>query len=267
MKVITKVTSFFKANKCAFYVTILAIIFACINFWQFNNNQTLEKQLMVSEQNLAAANDTLRFTKALNGQREANILAFWTNKASNLEKINADLYKEVKNTKGTVSTIIKGGIEIIHDTTYLTAETIPPVSKEDIIKTSFSFDSTYSPGNFRNLAGYTQYNPKDSSSKGVLLKDNIGMTFVTGVKNLDKNKPEIFLRSNYPGFEVLELQGAVLDPNLFKPKKKAPLFIISATVGWVPVTYNVFTKQTEINFQRIGFSAGVGLNIGRLLKK
>lgn len=246
--------TFFKKNRYNVIVTILAIVFALVNLFQYNNSQEMKKKLEVAEHNIAAANDEVRITKDKAGREEANKLAFLTDQVSELKKLNEDLYKEVKDIKGKVSTVIKSDVQIIE-------KPVPFIVKAELtdstIRSDFNYDSTYSPGNFRKLSGYTKYNLKNGSVSGEKTTDEIGIRFTTGIKNLDKGKPEIFLKSDYPGFQVTQLDGAVIDPGLFK-KDKPKRLTFGLHAGYSPLYYNLTTKKAGFANQ---FTASVGLNI------
>jgi hypothetical protein len=253
MAVLTFLTTFFNKNRYSVIVTVLAIIFAFVNLIQFNQNAITKKKLAVAEHNLQAANDTLRVTIDKAGKEETNKLAFLMDEISDLKKMNVDLYNEVKNIKGKVSTVIQGDVTVVE-------KPVPFVVKAELadstVRADFAFDTTYSPGNFRKIAGYTKYNLKNGESSGVKTTDEIGIKFTTGIKNLDKGKPEIFLKSDYPGFSVTALEGAVIDPNLFKKPRQKKLSV-GLHVGYSPLYYNLDTKKTGFANQ---LTAGVGLN-------
>ena len=153
-------------------------------------------------------------------------------------------------------------MKLIHDTVPLIvrAELI-----DSIIKADFDYSKDYSAGNSRKLKGYTKYDLRNGVTGGELTQDETTMRFITGIKNLDKGKPEIFLKSDYPGFTVTALEGAVLDPKLFE-KKKTRLVTLGITVGLTPLTYDWKTQKTEINLHRVGVTTGVSFNIIKLLK-
>lgn len=255
----------FKGNK---FTSILLIIVLALGLMQWNScnrNARLKKELAVATHNINAANDTIRLERNKNGDTMSVKLAFLTDKLSNLEKLNEDLYAEVKNIKGKVSTIIKTDVQV--------KEVEKPVPflvegklADSTVTAQFKFDTTYSPGNYRKLAGFTQYNLRNGQSNGSLTQSEFGMRFTTGIRNLDKGKPEIFLQSNYPGFTVTALEGAVLDPLLFK-KKKVPTITLGVGIGWTPVTYSFATKKSTFDLQQVGVSAGVNINVLKLLRK
>lgn len=259
------VKGFFLKNKYAVILTGIVLILLWIICLQKKTIDRKNKEIAVAEHNLAAANDTIRLSKDREGRIEANKLSFLVAKLSDLEKANADLAREVKATKGKVDQISNIGFKIIHDTVEVPVKS---EVREDVVTSTFGFDTTYTPGNFRSLHGYTKYNLKTGLSTGSITKDEFGVKLVTGIKNLNAGKPEIFVRSDYPGFVVTQLDGAVLDPDLFKTatKKKVPLVTLGINVGWTPMTYDWQTKQLDVNLQRVGVTAGFNFNLGRIFK-
>lgn len=250
-------------TKVTIFVIVLIAILSAATIYEFNLIKQKNKQIVVAAQNLAASQDNIRLTKDRLGKEEADKLSYLTTKITDLQKVNADLANEVKITKGTVNEVSKIVVKVVHDTVQLNANTI---ATDSTIRSDFKFDSTFSPGNFRTIEGYTFYNLKTKKTFGLLTKDRFGVNLITGIKNLNKGKPEIFVRSDYPGFTVTQLEGAILDPSLFA-KQKTPLLTLGITIGLTPVTYDIDKKIWSINTQRIGATLGLQFNIGRLLNK
>jgi hypothetical protein len=263
MKLITMFTGWVNKNKATVIIFIISLIFAALSYFQFQASQKLRKQLDVANQNIVALNDTIRITKDRNKEDEYNRYALLTDKLSNLEKLNSDLATEVKSIKGKVASIVSAEVKIVE-------KPVPFIVKgeliDSIVRADFKYDTIYSPGNFRNLKGYTKYDLRTGVVSGEKTVDEIGIKFRTGIKNLDKGKPEIFLASQYPGFTVTELDGAVLDPKLFQ-KKKVKLITTGINIGWTPVTYDVFNKRWDTNLGRLGITGGININLVKLLQK
>lgn len=236
-----------------------------VNLQTCKSNKDLKKQLAVATHNINALNDTIRVTTNRAGEVEFNKLALLTDKLSSLEQLNADLYNEIKQIKGKVSSIIKADVQVKEVEVPVPFQVNTEIL-DSLITAKFKLDTVFSPGNYRKLSGLTQYNLRTGQSVGELTNSEFGMRFVTGIKNLDKGKPEIFIESKYPGFTVTELDGAVLDPKLFQ-KKKVPTITLGIGVGWVPVTYDLKTNKTDFNLQRFGASVGVDINLIKLLKR
>lgn len=221
-----------------------------------------KKKEEVAQHNLAVAQDSIRIVKDKAGRIEYQKLAYLTDKLDNLEKLNTNLANEVKQIKGKVSTIIQGEVKIVE-------KPVPFLVKGELVDSTvtahFNYDTTYSEGNYRKLAGYTQYDLRNGSATGKKLVDETGIKFTTGIKDLDKGKPEIFLKSNYPGFSVTSLEGAVLDPKLFQPKKKTPLITPSITIGWTPIQWDSKDQAVKVQPKNFGVTVGAGFNILKLI--
>lgn len=245
-------------------LAVIVLVLILLNMYQCKHNQIAQKKLEVAEQNILALNDTLRETKNKQGEVEFNKLALLTDKVSNLEKLNADLAHSIKNIKGNVSTIIKGEAKIVHDTTYLDAE---GGIENNLVTADFKLDTVYSPGNSRKIKGWTEYDLETDAVNAAITQDEIEMSFVTGIKNLDRGKPEIFLSSPYPGFRATKIDGAVLDPGLFKKPDKQKLITLGLHIGYVPITYSLSNKKIDFNLTRFGVGAGANINLSRLLGK
>lgn len=245
---------------------LLAIIVVLLSILagQCRSNQVTKKKLQVSQHNIEVLQDSVRKATTKDGKPEFDKLAFLTDKVSNLEKLSQDLYLEVKNTKGKTNTIIKGGVQLVHDTTYLESEAN---LENDIVTVDFKHDTTYSKGNSRSIAGTTTYDILTDVSTAKITKDSLYMTFVTGIKNLDVGKPEIFVRSDYPGFSAVNIEGAVLDKSIFQPKNKQKLITLGLQIGYTPLTYSLRTQRVDFDPTRFGVGAGANINLSRLFGK
>jgi hypothetical protein len=175
--------------------------------------------------------------------------------------MNLELYNEIKAIKGTVKSIARITAEITGDTTIkLITEKQPIVINGD---TAYNYnwrgDTTYSPGNYRRLAGTTFVNKQGGQTK--LTEDRIGFKLTTGVKQNPQTKQyEIFAKSDYPGLEITGLEGAILDPSLFAKPKRKKLITLGAHVGYSPFQYNL--RQKKITFdQMITGSVGININL------
>src|SRR5687768_12380101 len=163
MNLITIITGWVKTNKTLLISFLAIVIFVLVNFFQFNQNQKLQKQLAVANHNITALADTIRITKDRNGVVEYNKFALLTDKISNLEKLNSDLASEVKSIKGKVSSIVSAEVKIVE-------KPVPFIVKGEVIgstvRADFKYDTIYSPGNFRRLQGYTKYDIKTGEVSG-----------------------------------------------------------------------------------------------------
>lgn len=241
------------------FVLISGLILYNVNLYR--KAQEAEKREQIAQHNLNAAQDSIR-TITYRNNTYFEKLAYITDDVSSLKKLNLELANEVKNIKGSVNTIIKGDVKIVE-------KEVPFLVKSEIrdstLTSFFNYDTTYSVGNYKKLAGYTQYNLKDGTSVAKKTIDEMGISFTTGIKDVDKGKPAIFLKSNYPGFTVTDLQGAELDPKLFQPKKKTPLITPGITIGYTPVTWSNSDQKLKLQPDNFGITAGLSFNVLKLL--
>lgn len=243
--------------------SILAIIsLFFLNKWNYSRWQEAKEEIVRNEANIAALQDTIRVTKAKDGTVQYNKLSFIAEDLAELKKVNADLAREVKITKGKVAAIQKIGFEIKHDTTEV------PVYVREIDSTIYmaaKYDTIFSGGNFRSLKLESSYNLLTKQARSRLTEDKIGFTATVGIARKDTKSYEIFVRPHYPNMQIVGLEGAIIEDNFFKnaKKKKAPLVTIGATLGWTPATYDIGTKKFDFNTDRIGATLGVHFNLFR----
>jgi hypothetical protein len=143
-----------------------------------------------------------------------------------LKEKNDSLYNEVKDQKGQVIFITDVRTVIETDTQYLTNTLIEYPDASFGLK--WGYDTTFSPGNYRSLAGESKFRVTQTGVSPLsteVTKDVMGMKFYTGIKERE-GQIEIFVRSDYPGFSVSSIEGALIDPRKsevirshFPPKK------------------------------------------------
>jgi hypothetical protein len=253
--------SFIKRN-IKMLLIILAVGFLIIyNVEMYKEKAESQKKQEVAEYNLTVANDTIRIIRDREGKSEVNKKAYLT-RIQDLEKLNKGLSDEVKAVKGNVSTVIKTEIKIVEKVVPLEVEA--KIGSTGDVMAKFKFDTIYSLGNYKKIAGWTLVNLKTGVATGEKQIDEIGIKFTTGIKNLDKNKPEIFLKSDYPGLQVTSLEGAVLDPNLFKSKTKTPLITPTLSIGYTPLIWNTKNQQVKLLPNNFGVTVGLGFNLFKL---
>jgi hypothetical protein len=213
----------------------------------------------LSDQNVAALTDSLRYTRDKNGELEANIYAL-VGSVKDLKIMSESLYNEVKSIKGTVKSIANIAAEIKGDTSLrIVTNTVPVIlpSGDTAYEHQWKGDTVYSPGNYRRLSGITTASKYGASTK--LTEDRVGFKLTTGVKQNPTNKQyEIFVKSDYPGLEITGLEGAILDPSLFAKPKRKKLITLGAHVGYSPFQYSL--KQKKITFDQL-ITGSVGINI------
>ena len=186
----------------------------------------------------------------------------------NLEDLNADLSKEVKKLKGDILVLISAQGSIGH------GDPAPPITITNTVtkypdglnELKWKFDTIYSPGNSRMLAGYSQFridtlngNILDRGTK--ITDDKINFKVSTGLTELDDTY-QIFIKSDYPGLTFTQIDGAILDKKRFMKTQES-------TIVWGPsitLGYGVNAKTQSLGPQlTLGISAT--WNFNKYIKK
>lgn len=208
-------------DKDKFYKVLIALLLF-LSIASIDSCVRNKAELKDANQNLIALNDSVRYVKNKNGALEAQkALLIADNK--DLKKLNSDLQDELKSERGKVIYIDKIQTKIVHDTTYIHTELVDN-------KFAFAYDTTYSKGNSRTLAIEGEVNGNDVDCK--IVKDEFSVAIVTGIKK-ENGVAQIFVRSDYPGFNVSSIDGAILsqDDPIFAQDAKKKHFIIGPQVG------------------------------------
>jgi hypothetical protein len=171
----------------------------------------MKAKLKETEQNLAAAQDTVRVVKNKNGELESVRLALLSDKGG-LKKLSDSLAIEVGKEKGKVKYIEKILLQYRVDTLR-----IQNTVSGDTIK--WHYDRVDSGGS-RHLAG------QSTPALTLITRDEWSLNLITGLKERSDKKLEIFVRSKNPNISFGNIEGAVIDP--FQPIVKPPAKYFSA---------------------------------------
>ena len=251
-------SSFLSKYKTTLIALVITIAIFGYGYTLYTQNRILKAELSASQQNIKALNDTIIVVKDNAGKDEANKFALIAAQSSDLKKLNDSLYIELQKTKGSVNTIEVIKTQIKHDTVTKIISIVD--TTKDQVKISFKSDTVYNVGNFRNIEGNSIFDKTTGLSTTSLTKDEIGVRLITGIKGIEKGQPTIFVRSDYPGFVVTGLDGAVINPNLLKKKQT---FLGRLSVGlnlsYSPLAYDLVSK----NF---GFKNQITFGIGTSVK-
>lgn len=219
MKEESSITNLWQRKDILLLVTIA--ILCILLFKQCDTASSLKNQLDIQNHNLEALNDTIRVQKNRAGEDMFVKKTLLADKNS-LEKLNADLAKELDKVKGQVIALQKvkaeTRTEIQYVPTYVTKYTDGRYSLD------WKLDTTYSEGNYRKLSA-SSYFEIDSLSHDIkpgstkIKEDVLGFSFVTGLREKD-NSLEIFVTPKYPGMTITSMEGAIIDPHKSKVLKK-----------------------------------------------
>ena len=206
---------------------IALVVLLVFMFRSCGENTNLE--IFKYEQNIAALKDSIRTYENKNGELISEKTALITEK-DELKEYNDELSKEVKNLKDNPIIVKKVSVEIIHDTIYVDPEidssgiVYNADSSIKVVPFKWSDSTRYDKNNFRNIGGKyivaVDTNMNVWSRDFVIINDEIGMSFTTGITENDDDRVEIFVKSDYPNFKAVKIDGALFDPRESKVIKK-----------------------------------------------
>jgi len=223
-------------------ILIILLLGVCI-FMLYNKNNSLKTKITISEQNIKSLSDTVRITKNRLGDAvySKNILI---SDKRDLEDYNVALNDELKNQRGKVrqlnimvAKLSNGGDVKVLNTVVRDSLRIDTInSTYGTYGLEWEYDTLYSDSNRRLIAGISKFK-LDSSGVTPLYtnikNDVVQFKLVTGLREKDGNV-EIFVNSGYPGFDLIDLDGSIIDPQkhpLIKKFTKKPKWSLGPYVG------------------------------------
>jgi hypothetical protein len=220
----------------------------------------LKDELMIAGQNEKALHDSVRVTTNKLGEQVFLKNTFIAD-GKKLKELNADLYREVKNLKGDVKMITTANAGIKSDPIYLT-NTITKYA-DGIVDIGWKYDTIFSKGNYRKLAGISkiQYDSTNVLDKGTTITtDEIGISVTTGLVKLDGSY-QIFVKSNYPGMSISDIQGSILDKDMIQSDESSWVFgpYLGVGVGVDPMNRTVGPN--------VSIGLGITYNLNKKIKR
>jgi hypothetical protein len=228
------------------YAIILLVIFLMAGFivYQFHQINSLKSKLIVANQNVSALDDTIRIVKTKSGQEEAVKYALLVKNVSDLQKINADLAKQVKDQQGKVQNITNIGVTAKHDTIKIKTTVVEQKDSTYNISAAYSDSSK---GGSISLSEKIKFRLPGDSAQIIFDRLQMNLNITTGL-SVVKNKVQSYAECLYPGVKFTTLNSASFDvSSLVKPKSGFWLgckcFGIGVGVGLLAVPiYKLFTK-------------------------
>lgn len=227
-----------------FFLVIVGIL-CMLLFRQCSSTSNLQSQLEIQNLNLDALKDSVRVQKNKLGE-EVFIKKTLLATKENLEKLNSGLSKELDAMKDKVITLQKIASKIKADTQYV--PTYITIHENGERSLDWKYDTTFSDGNYRKFSGNSFFkldtiNKKVIPGRTRINQDEIGFSFVTGIREKDKSL-EIFVTPKYPGMIITNIEGAIIDPH-----KSEVLKSMFPNKKWTVGPY-----------AGIGMSSGIGFN-------
>jgi hypothetical protein len=244
MGILTTVLSWVKKLSAEQYAIIAGILLflALFGYIKIQSGQinSLKSKLMVATQNVAALGDTVRIIKTKSGQVESAKYTLMAKNISDLQKLNADLAKQVKDQPGQVHSVTNIETVLKHDTIKMAGKVL-----DSQVAISYKDSSA---GGSLNLAGRVRLF-KDSAAV-ILDKLQLSLDIYTGIIQDKKTKLlSAYAKCDYKGVTFKELNSVSFDvQDLVKPPSRFLLGVeclgIGVGIGLVAVPiYKLFTKK------------------------
>jgi hypothetical protein len=248
-------------NSRVFYFIIIALL-VVFGLRKCGNEKDLKIENKILEQNVSAANDSIRLYKTKTGELQAQ-KQLYIKTEKELKKENSELYKRIKEQDGRIISLsrtvikLKQDTSILHDSIrYLNSvigEAVQIDSNTWMLpwELEYKWDETnYDIFKGKTFVSVDNQNPLKLKHDNTLLyfrESQIDITF--GEKVVD-GKYNVFIQSAYPGFTPESMEGVYIDPNTNKDIKglikknhwfTGFSFAVSATIG-----YDVVRQQPAI---------------------
>lgn len=242
-------------------ILVIGVIVIALMTFLYIQNQDLKNQLIISNQNQIALNDSIHTIKDEFGKVTAYKAAFIAS-GNELKKLNEDLYNEVKKLQGDVKFIQKSVSNIKLDPVILTntVTEFPDGTKE----LAWKYDTTYNKDNSRILEGASRFCIDSLGKiidKGTIIKrDEMKISFSTGLVQ-ENGVYRIFVKSDYPNFKVEKLDGSIVDQKLFLKEDQAN-FIFGPQLG-----IGINAKLVPQLYLGLGVTYNINKQIKKLFKK
>lgn len=268
--IVACVGKFLKNLKLKDMLWVAAIVLAILLFRQCSTISELKERDRINEQNAIALSDTVK-SERTNHERTLNSYkAVMVADQEQLKKLNSDLFwkidslKRVKGIRGNLIAFQETGVQIHGDTGVVEA-TVVYVSPSGDVRLRFERDTAFDAYNSRGLAGHLDFHidSMDISNASMTIdRDDISMSLATGITEEDGTY-KIFVSSDFPGFTVTKLDGAVLDPKMLrKIASDESSFIFGPQLGF---GYS-FGSSTPAPIIGIGISYNVNKPFKSLLR-
>lgn len=244
------------------FLLIVAAVVACL-FWfkscqrQHDLENEAKREKAISEQNIRALTDSLRFVKNKAGDIEAVKSSFVT-KVQDLEKLNKDLYTELKKEIGTVRSLITAGVGVNRGEVTLSNDLIRyPDGKTYGLAFKDFYSDTALTWKMRGESKFKLDNNVIFPSTTTIFENSMKVKLVMGFKE-NKDNYEVWARSGSPLVTFNDLDGVILIPKkadiTCPPPPKKKRFGIGFSVG-----YGIGTRPNA-PFVGMGPYVGVSLN-------
>jgi hypothetical protein len=235
------------------------VIFALLYLKQCDRTSNLGDKVKINSMNQKALLDSIRVEKGKNGTlvfEKSTLIA----SKKELKELNSNLYNEVKELKDNPIIIIQNTVTVIHDTIEVFTNVIK--YPDGSVGLAWNYDSTFSIGNFQKLSGETRFKYFGDSLDVIsttINQNEFGISLITGLKKGDDNY-EIFVKSNYPGFKITNIEGAIIDKSIITSDESS--WVVGPNIG-----YGIALSPSGSINHGIVIGVGVTYNMNKKIKK
>jgi hypothetical protein len=257
-----------KSLKITEILSIGFVVFFLLFLQQCNQTSKLKSDLKIAVQNQLALDDSIRIIKNKWGE-EITIKNVLIGNQRELKELNLSLVEELKRLKGDVIFLQRMVSKIKSDTIWIT-NTVTEYP-DGMKRLSWDYDTTYNENNGRSLGGYSQFqidlaNGRIIDRGTVITKDEIRLKLTTGLTELDDSY-QIFVKSDYPGLTINQLDGAIVDKKKFNSESNESSWVVGPQFG-VGLGYSPNTRTIGPNVSvGIGITYNLNKEIKRIFKK
>lgn len=230
-------------------IVVLVLLFA--GKWAYDKYTNLQTELRIAEQNKSALQDSLRVTKNKLGQTEVSKQIMVAQNQKDLKNLNEKMAKQLSKLEGKISSLtstvirLQGTIDDMQDIDTELVDVSPPDSTGTSVKAfTWAYENQFDEDNYRKIAGRTEFSVDSSlfefkPLRTRITEDVIRFQLTQGLRTTKDGKVEMFATSNYPNFEIEELNSVLIDPESHPALKQ-------------------FSKRKKFNF---GIYAGFGTTL------
>ncbi len=239
----------------------------CLLFRQCSVSSALREEALVNEQNAIALTDSVRTEIENNGRTFNAYRAALVADMDDLKDLNAGLWsrldslRRVKGLDGRPVIVVGSGVSVSSPPVEVPAE-VYYVSPSGEARLTFEVDTSYDAYNSRHIAGSVDFRIDSmsvSDPRVTILADSMRVGLTTGLVEQD-GVYRIFVSSDYPGFSVSSLEGAVLDRRVLRGMASD-----ESTVVFGPLIGYGYGPGSERPYPFLGL--GVTYNVNKSVKR
>jgi hypothetical protein len=227
-------------------VALIILVLCAILGVQYAKIKELERNKQISDQNIIALNDSLRVERDKNGELVVSIAGYISTEKE-LKTINKELYDRVQAQKGDIISLNHVIVQLVQDTTLLKKYIKEKDKKirellligKDTYVAPWSLTYAYDSTNFDVFTGKTTIKVKSLDPLTLTHEDTELISRKTQIdlawgQKVENGVLRVFIISKYPGFNVAQMEGVLIDPNtnpLIKKLMKEKHWFTGFSVG------------------------------------